>query len=895
MTGQSSSTRILLVHGTWGQGLRLKSRQNGGPRWFEEGSQFVSSLRSGLRNEANPPDVQAFLWSGANSIEKRQKATRSLADVLDQNVALAPDIQQFVVAHSHGGNIAIGARMTMSGDARNVHLVTMATPFISIYDRPLSTLGRSFAICVAIGLMAIATMMYWSIAWNFLDLSYALYSWAGITLISIIAGGVSSLLKLYRRMRGSEPPRWFRSKAIRFIARVNERSLLALFAIVFVGSLMFGKYALFSAPILLPPLLMLFATVPGVMAFLFGAQQDALPVPRLVPNLVILRSRWDEASRALWLGKFTSVLAEAASALSIAAPLCAAALAALALYFVADYITMLFQRYQDCVSTGKNCFIPGEQGALYVVAGVSLASAALRYLLFGVGFCIALVVLAAIFKSFFAKELMVGSLNVHIDVFDTPGGSRRYQVEWCSASQGNAGGLRHSLYNEPNAIEKVVDHIRATIAAGPVRDQIAPEVLNEKPIARFREGATALAAAVALYFGVALWAYAPPGAASAACALKSYFEPAGKKGGVTILLASLEGDKVGVGDTLAAEITKRYGLTVHKTCLHVTPDTESGSAPDRLLSRYGADLLLWGRVDPSGRVDLKMMQPNNTLDGGARDRFQASAVNDFVAKNLRIHVLQAVRGSARQMTSSNPPANLLEYADQVQSLLAKQDWGSGAKEGRVAIDSLREQAQFNSAAANLMLAAGIAAKDGAHVAKAVDYFKRAYAIRNTSKESKYLISEDWEENYKYALLVDARMNKNAASGELASAKYLFDYEGAKKNSGASTYQCFRTAGVAASAASALYAITQKKSDADKSIRLACESLLWLRLWQEDHAWEEKRDAELAKQGKSPGYLPDVPPPETTEAYQILVGFGKSPSDITKSATRIKRLQDCENF
>jgi hypothetical protein len=78
---------------------------------------------------------------------------------------------------------------------------------------------------------------------------------------------------------------------------------------------------------------------------------------------MILRSRRDEASRALFLGRITSLLAHAAGTLSIIVPIFAAAFAALILYLVAEYILLLFHRYQDCVANGNNCFIPGEQSA----------------------------------------------------------------------------------------------------------------------------------------------------------------------------------------------------------------------------------------------------------------------------------------------------------------------------------------------------------------------------------------------------------------------------------------------------------------------------------------------------------------------------------------------------
>jgi hypothetical protein len=40
-----------------------------------------------------------------------------------QSVAAAPEARHFIIAHSHGGNVALDARQAMSGNALNVHMV----------------------------------------------------------------------------------------------------------------------------------------------------------------------------------------------------------------------------------------------------------------------------------------------------------------------------------------------------------------------------------------------------------------------------------------------------------------------------------------------------------------------------------------------------------------------------------------------------------------------------------------------------------------------------------------------------------------------------------------------------------------------------------------------------
>jgi hypothetical protein len=109
-------------------------------------------------------DFSAFLWSGANSIEERRSAAARLARRLDESVAAAPEARHFIIAHSHGGNVALNARQIMSGNTVNVHIVTLATPFLSIYERTPRITDRLFAIGVSIGLVIFASYA-WISSW----------------------------------------------------------------------------------------------------------------------------------------------------------------------------------------------------------------------------------------------------------------------------------------------------------------------------------------------------------------------------------------------------------------------------------------------------------------------------------------------------------------------------------------------------------------------------------------------------------------------------------------------------------------------------------------------------------------------------------------------------------
>ena len=86
VTEQEVRICITLVHGTWPRGvLPTPSRLWGGGRcWFESGSRFWKELLEGLRAKNLLPTskIDAFLWSGANSIIERDRVARALAQVL---------------------------------------------------------------------------------------------------------------------------------------------------------------------------------------------------------------------------------------------------------------------------------------------------------------------------------------------------------------------------------------------------------------------------------------------------------------------------------------------------------------------------------------------------------------------------------------------------------------------------------------------------------------------------------------------------------------------------------------------------------------------------------------------------------------------------------------------
>jgi hypothetical protein len=117
---------ITLVHGTWAPDAP----------WTKEGS----SLRAKLRNRLGERTVfRTFTWSGRNSHLARLQAGVELRSDLEASIAHYPNAKQFVIAHSHGGNVALYALRDQRLQAWIDGLVTFATPFLSCRPRDLGT------------------------------------------------------------------------------------------------------------------------------------------------------------------------------------------------------------------------------------------------------------------------------------------------------------------------------------------------------------------------------------------------------------------------------------------------------------------------------------------------------------------------------------------------------------------------------------------------------------------------------------------------------------------------------------------------------------------------------------------------------------------------------------
>jgi pimeloyl-ACP methyl ester carboxylesterase len=120
---------VTLVHGTW---ARRTS-------WTVRDSPLCKTL---LRAADAPVLFQRFVWSGRNSISARRGAVRGLVEHLHSVIGQWPNARHYVVAHSHGGNVAFQALGDPVLNERVRGLVCLSTPFLTVMRRDLGPIGQ---------------------------------------------------------------------------------------------------------------------------------------------------------------------------------------------------------------------------------------------------------------------------------------------------------------------------------------------------------------------------------------------------------------------------------------------------------------------------------------------------------------------------------------------------------------------------------------------------------------------------------------------------------------------------------------------------------------------------------------------------------------------------------
>lgn len=129
------SVVVTLIHGTFG---RLPGSD---AAWTRDGSALRRRLEEGLGADVV---FLPFRWSGMNWPSARYRAARRLCDHFRATAERHPERRHYVVAHSHGGNVALHAlRRAARGSAPGglpAGVVCLSTPFIAAQPRPVTLL-----------------------------------------------------------------------------------------------------------------------------------------------------------------------------------------------------------------------------------------------------------------------------------------------------------------------------------------------------------------------------------------------------------------------------------------------------------------------------------------------------------------------------------------------------------------------------------------------------------------------------------------------------------------------------------------------------------------------------------------------------------------------------------
>lgn len=129
MTGDRDRIRpdivVTLVHGTYSPWAG----------WAGENSKFRRGVSEGLSK--SEVEFVRFKWISLNAAWARRHGARRLANRLRLNLDKWPLARHCVVAHSHGGAVALGAFEVDPTLVSKVSVATLATPFIAFRRRGL--------------------------------------------------------------------------------------------------------------------------------------------------------------------------------------------------------------------------------------------------------------------------------------------------------------------------------------------------------------------------------------------------------------------------------------------------------------------------------------------------------------------------------------------------------------------------------------------------------------------------------------------------------------------------------------------------------------------------------------------------------------------------------------
>ena len=410
---------ITLVHGTWGRGIFFPTDKPwwGEPYWFDQESAFRQRLGEELEKRKVSHQIDCIDWSGSNSIFEREKAVEKLRVHLSGTSQAAFRV---VIGHSHGGNIILRAVSELNHNNMKFHLVTLATPFLRLYPR---WSGQGFWRLFFISFVAIAFAFLLAIFGNWIPLEPPSIP---ADILSKLTSETQELLKsriwispfseLVAQLFGTgiSPESAMRFALFSYIAIAILSAVLSVLAV---------RIYFNPEPRQRPdPLHRPWAWRP----FILAEKANYHFADNSIPPLLVIRGVGDEASLTMAAGKIGERISY---------------------FFASDLLLPFF-----FLSLVAEIFIAMGAKFLFSYLNSATVIVAIAFVIFPF--------LPNAFNAIFGRELFLGATRCEVAADSVPDGMLA-NVVTLEPLGPNSGGLRHSVYNDPDCVVQIINWLEA--------------------------------------------------------------------------------------------------------------------------------------------------------------------------------------------------------------------------------------------------------------------------------------------------------------------------------------------------------------------------------------------------------------------------------------------------
>ena len=148
---------VVLIHGTFAADAE----------WTQEHSAFCQAL---VKEFGEQVQIRRFGWSGVNSISHRKQAAHELVKYIEESRRKYKDAPHYLIAHSHGGNIALYAARDLHPGRGVDGVACLATPFLCASPRKIEHLNLD-SLSIAVGSLVILFYLWvtFDVKINFTD------------------------------------------------------------------------------------------------------------------------------------------------------------------------------------------------------------------------------------------------------------------------------------------------------------------------------------------------------------------------------------------------------------------------------------------------------------------------------------------------------------------------------------------------------------------------------------------------------------------------------------------------------------------------------------------------------------------------------------------------------